>query len=111
MPNPAQRNLLSGLSRKGNRWDNVVAESFFATLQFELAHLSYWRTRTQSRSEVLEYIELLYNRQPRLSARGYLCPNEFSNFDIVVLIYAVSCFRSVLASLRSGVSKPSVNHS
>jgi transposase InsO family protein len=49
----AARGLLSNMSRKGNCWDNAVAESFFA-LKFELDHQSYWRTRTQARSEVFE---------------------------------------------------------
>jgi transposase InsO family protein len=73
----AEHGVLSSMSRKGNCWDNAVAESFFATLKLELVYQSHWRTRTQARSEVFEYIELFYNRQRRHSALGYLCPNEF----------------------------------
>jgi len=73
----AAHGVLSSMSRKGNCWDNAVAESFFATLKLELVYQSHWRTRTQARSEVFEYIELFYNRQRRHSALGYLCPNEF----------------------------------
>jgi putative transposase len=73
----AAHGVLSSMSRKGNCWDNAVAESFFATLKLELVYQSRWRTRTQARSEVFEYIELFYNRQRRHSALGYLCPNEF----------------------------------
>lgn len=73
----AAHGVLSSMSRKGNCWDNAVAESFFATLKLELVYQSHWRTRTQARSEVFEYIELYYNRQRRHSALGYLCPNEF----------------------------------
>jgi len=73
----AAHGVLSSMSRKGNCWDNAVAESFFATLKLELVYRSHWRTRTQARSEVFEYIELFYNRQRRHSALGYLCPNEF----------------------------------
>ncbi len=69
--------VLSSMSRKGNCWDNAVAESFFATLKLELAYQSRWRTRSQARSEVFEYIELFYNRQRRHSALGYLSPGEF----------------------------------
>ena len=69
--------VLSSMSRKGNCWDNAVAESFFASLKLELVYRSRWRTRTEARSEVFEYIELFYNRQRRHSALGYLCPNEF----------------------------------
>lgn len=73
----AAHGVLSSMSRKGNCWDNAVAESFFASLKLELVYRSHWRTRTEARSEVFEYIELFYNRQRRHSALGYLCPNEF----------------------------------
>jgi hypothetical protein len=65
------------MSRKGNCWDNAVAESFFATLKMELVYQSQWSTRTQARSELFEY-----NRQRRHSALGYLCPNEFERLAI-----------------------------
>lgn len=73
----AAHGFLSSMSRKGNCWDNAVAESFFATLKLELGYQRQWHTRTQARSEIFEYIELFYNRQRRHSALGYLCPNEF----------------------------------
>ena len=73
----AAHGLLSSMSRKGNCWDNAVAESFFATLKIELGYQRHWHTRTQARSEIFEYIELFYNRQRRHSALGYLSPDEF----------------------------------
>jgi len=73
----AAHSVLSSMSRKGNCWDNAVAESFFATLKLELVYQNHWRTRSQARSEVFEYIEWFYNRQRRHSALGYLCPHEF----------------------------------
>jgi putative transposase len=73
----AVHGIQSSMSRKGNCWDNAVAESFFATLKVELVYRSRWSTRTQARNEVFEYIELFYNRQRRHSALGYLSPNEF----------------------------------
>ncbi len=75
----AVHGIQSSMSRKGNCWDNAVAESFFATLKVELVYPSRWSTRTQARNELFEYIELFYNRQRRHSALGYLCPNEFEN--------------------------------
>ena len=69
--------LLSSMSRRGNCWDNAVAESFFATLKVELVYQTRWSTRAQARSEVFEYIELFYNRRRRHSALGYQCPDEF----------------------------------
>ena len=73
----AAHGILSSMSRKGNCWDNAVAESFFATLKIELVYQTQWRTRQEARSALFEYIELFYNRQRRHSALGYLCPNEF----------------------------------
>jgi len=45
------------MSRRGNCWDNAVAESVFATVKVELAHDASWATRGQARGEVFEYIE------------------------------------------------------
>jgi putative transposase len=73
----AHHGILSSMSRKGNCWDNAVAESFFASLKIELVYQTQWRTRAEARSAVFEYIELFYNRQRRHSALDYLCPNEF----------------------------------
>ena len=78
----AVHGIQSSMSRKGNCWDNAVAESFFATLKVELVHESRWNTRTQARTELFEYIELFYNRQRRHSALGYLCPNEFEHLAV-----------------------------
>ena len=75
----AVHGIQSSMSRKGNCWDNAVAESFFATLKVELVRQSRWSTRTQARNELFEYIELFYNRQRRHSALGYLCPTEFEH--------------------------------
>jgi hypothetical protein len=69
--------IRSSMSRRGNCWDNAVAESFFATLKLELVYQCQWHSRTQARSEVFEYIERFYNRRRRHSALGYLCPAEF----------------------------------
>jgi putative transposase len=69
--------IVCSMSRRGNCWDNAVAESFFATLKVELAHEATWATRGQARSEVFEYIEQFYNGQRRHSALGYLSPITF----------------------------------
>ena len=65
------------MSRRGNCWDNAVAESFFATLKVELGHEASWATRGQARGEVFAYIEQFYNGQRRHSALGYLSPLTF----------------------------------
>jgi len=64
------------MSRKGNCWDNAVAESFFHSLKVELIHGRNYRTRQEARSEIFDYIEVFYNRQRRHSALGYLTPAE-----------------------------------
>ena len=69
--------IVCSMSRRGNCWDNAVAESFFATLKVELAHDASWATRGQARGEVFEYIGQFYNGQRRHSALGYLSPIRF----------------------------------
>ena len=51
------RGITCSMSRKGNCWDNAVAESFFATLKVEFIHESLFRTRSQATTEIFEYIE------------------------------------------------------
>ena len=65
------------MSRKGNCWDNAVAESFFATLEVELIEDANWHTRREARSAIFEFIEMWYNRQRRHSSLEYLTPAEF----------------------------------
>jgi putative transposase len=66
----AQHHLVSSMSRKGNCWDNAVAESFFAAFKIELAYQTRWSTRAQARRDVFEYIETFYSRRQRHSALG-----------------------------------------
>jgi putative transposase len=65
------------MSRKGNCWDNAVAESFFSTLKTELVHQRHFATHAEARMAIFEYIEVFYNRQRRHSTIGYLSPAEF----------------------------------
>ncbi len=65
------------MSRKGNCWDNAVAESFFHTLKVELIHGKFYKTRQEAKTAIFEYIEVFYNRQRRHSYLGYLSPVEF----------------------------------
>jgi transposase InsO family protein len=65
------------MSRKGNCYDNAVAESFFATLKKERVHHRRWRTRDEARSDLFEYIEGFYNLRRRHSALGYRTPVEY----------------------------------
>ena len=62
------------MSRKGDCWDNAVAESFFSTLKAELVHRTDYVTRSQARASVFDYIETFYNPRRRHSALGYVSP-------------------------------------
>ena len=73
----AAHGIVCSMSRRGNCWDNAVAESFFATVKVELAHDANWATRAQAHGEVFEYLERFYNGQRRHSALGYLSPITF----------------------------------
>jgi putative transposase len=64
------------MSRKGNCWDNAVAESFFATLKTELVHGQRWSSLTELRAALFEYIESYYNRRRLHSALNYKTPAE-----------------------------------
>ena len=65
------------MSRKGDCWDNAMAESFFGTLKEELIHGEKFQTRGQALSAIFEYIEVYYNRKRRHSKLGYQSPVEF----------------------------------
>ena len=69
-----QHGMQPSMSRKGNCWDNAVAESFFHTLKTELISLEDFDTHEQAQTVVFEYIEVFYNRQRCHSANGYLAP-------------------------------------
>jgi hypothetical protein len=69
-----QHGIQPSMSRKGNCWDNAVAESFFHTLKTEVIYLEDFDTREQAQTAVFEYIEVFYNRQRCHSANGYLAP-------------------------------------
>ena len=73
------RNAIVSMSRRGNCWDNAVAESFFGTLKKELIQGETYRTRRQAVSAVFEYIEVFYNRQRRHSKLGYKSPQQFED--------------------------------
>jgi transposase InsO family protein len=65
------------MSSKGDCYDNAVAESFFATLEFELVMKNDWQTRAEARSAIFQYIEGWYNRRRRHSTLGYISPAAY----------------------------------
>ena len=69
--------IQASMSRRGNCWDNAVAESFFATLEWELIDDSDWQTGLEAHRAIAEYIEIWYNRIRRHSSLGYLSPAAY----------------------------------
>lgn len=72
----AQHDCIQSMSRRGNCWDNAVAESFFATLKTELIFHENYMSRIHLSTAVFDHIEIFYNKQRRHSALGYLTPEE-----------------------------------
>ena len=73
----AEHGIECSMSRKGNCWDNACVESFFSTLKLERVYHQRYRTRDEARRDVLEWIEIVYNRQRRHSSLGYRSPAQF----------------------------------
>ena len=71
--------VICSMSRKGNCWDNAVAESFFATLKTECVYLTKFKTREDAKRTIFDFIEGFYNHRRRHSTLGYVSPMEFEN--------------------------------
>ena len=71
--------VILSVSRKGECWDNAVAESFFATIKRELINDRAWPTRAGLHRAVFDYIEGWYNTRRLHSSLGYLSPAEYES--------------------------------
>ena len=77
------RNLLKknqfvqSMSRKGNCWDNAVAESFFHTLKTQLVYHNRFLNKADTEQALFNYIEVYYNRRRRHSTNGYKSPASY----------------------------------
>lgn len=69
--------IACSMSRKGNCWDNSVAESFFGTLKSELVHEREYETREDAKTDIVEWIEVFYNRERKHSTLNYCSPVQF----------------------------------
>jgi putative transposase len=72
-----QNEFVGSMSKKGDCWDNAVAESFFHTLKVELIHRMKFKTREEAKRKIFEYVEMYYNRKRAHSTLGYLSPLEY----------------------------------
>lgn len=73
----AKRGIVASMSRKGDCWDNAVAESFFATIKAELIEHEEYATHGTAVASIADYIERFYNPQRRHSHLGHVSPIEF----------------------------------
>jgi putative transposase len=73
-----QHEMRASMSRKGICYDNAPVESFWGTLKTELVHHRHYQTREQAVCEIMEYIDLFYNRQRRQARLGYLSPAAYT---------------------------------
>jgi len=73
----AARGIVASMSRKGDCWDNAVAESFFATIKAELIEHEAYATHDAVVAAIAEYIDHFYNPQRRHSHLGHVSPIEF----------------------------------
>ncbi|MGY0157551.1 IS3 family transposase [Edwardsiella tarda] len=75
-------NLVPSMSRRGNCWDNAVAESFFSSLKKERIRKRVYKTRDLARADIFDYIEVFYNRARRHSHLGGISPEAFERASL-----------------------------
>jgi putative transposase len=69
--------LEPSMSRRGNCWDNAVAESFLSSLKKERIKKRIYKNREIAHADISEYIESFYNRTRRHSHLGGVSPEDF----------------------------------
>ncbi len=79
----AQNEFVGSMSKKGDCWDNAVAESFFHTLKVELIHRMKFKTREEAKARIFEYVEMYYNTKRAHSTLGYLSPFEYEKRSLI----------------------------
>ena len=70
-------NLEASMSRRGNCYDNAVAESFFHLLKSERIRRKIYATRENARQDIFNYIELFYNPKRKHGKNGMLSPIDY----------------------------------
>lgn len=69
--------IRQSMSRRGDPYDNAVAENFFSCLKCELIHLKQYQTRAAAQADIFAYMEAFYNTLRPHSALGGLSPAQF----------------------------------
>lgn len=75
--------MIPSMSRKGDCYDNAVAESFFSGLKNELVWGCDFKTRSGARSALFEWIEVFYNRERLHETLGYVSPVQYEENSVV----------------------------
>jgi putative transposase len=71
--------FVGSMSRKGDCWDNAVAESFFASLKKERVQWRHYQTRAEAQQDILDYIVMFYNSRRLHSTLDYTSPNDYES--------------------------------
>lgn len=79
-----EHGIIQSMSRKGNCWDNAVAESFFHTLKTGLINHKQYQTREAAEQDIFEYIEEFYNRKRLHSTNDYWSPVDYEEMQKIV---------------------------
>jgi putative transposase len=75
----SENKITCSMSRKGDCYDNAVAESFFGSLKNEFCAFERFETRSEATMRLFEWIEVFYNRIRRHSTLGYLSPVDYES--------------------------------
>ena len=84
----SNRNIIRSMSRKGDCWDNAVAESFFKTLKCDIIYGTKFQSVEEAKLEVFKYIEIWYNKKRLHSSLGYKTPEEMEKWLLNIKLVA-----------------------
>jgi len=76
------KNVVPSMSRKGNCYDNAYVESWFASLKKERIYRGHYKTESELKALVFEYIEIWYNKKRKHSSLGYLSPQRYRELNL-----------------------------
>jgi len=74
-----EHGITCSMSRKGDCYDNAVAESFFSRLKSEWVRHYRYRSRREAIGSLFYYIEIFYNRKRRHSSINYVTPQQYDD--------------------------------
>lgn len=76
-----RHNIVQSMSRKGDCWDNAVAENFFKIIKSEMIEHHDYLTKQQARVAIFEFIEVWYNKKRKHSYLNYVTPEQFGEIN------------------------------